>query len=141
MWICAAARFTRTRESAVELGLVRKDQMHRSNDPGFSGGPSWSGSRIYANGDTFLPSAVDFSARSAWSLHSHQNAILYALLCDAARGDDGDGPWQMPEGLLLDAPEQCRDRYQPGELFAFGAMLIEFDPERASGDCGCSAMG
>ena len=70
-------------------------------------------------------------ARSAWSLHSHQHAILYALLCDAVRGEDLDGPTHMPEGLLLDAPEQCRDRYEPGGLFAFGATLVEFDPERA----------
>ena len=25
---------------------------------------------------------------------------------------DADGPAYMPEGLLLDAPEQCRDRYE-----------------------------
>ena len=70
-------------------------------------------------------------ARSAWTLHSHQNAMLYALLCDAARGNDVDRPSYMPEGLLLDAPEQCRDRYERGDLFAFGATLIDFDPASA----------
>ena len=70
-------------------------------------------------------------ARSAWTLHGHQNAVLYALLCDAARGNAADGPSHMPEGLLLDAPELCRDRYERGDLFAFGATLIEFDPATA----------
>ena len=40
-------------------------------------------------------------------------------------------PSHMPEGLLLDAPEQCRDRYERGEQFAFGATLIDFDPATA----------
>ena len=71
-------------------------------------------------------------ARSPWSLHSHQHAILYALLCEAARGAAGDGAPHMPEGLLLDAPEQCRDRVAPGETFAFGATLVEADPLRAA---------
>ena len=71
-------------------------------------------------------------ARATWSLHSPQNAILYALLCGSARGADGDGPAYMPDGLLLDAPEQCRDRYEPGEQFAFGATLIEFEQASAT---------
>ncbi|HME70278.1 MAG TPA: CRISPR-associated endonuclease Cas1 [Myxococcota bacterium] len=70
-------------------------------------------------------------ARSAWTLPPYQNAILYALLCDAARGNDADAPSHMPEGLLLDAPEQCRDRYERGDLFAFGATLIESVPATA----------
>ena len=71
-------------------------------------------------------------AKSAWSQHTFSNAILYALLCDAARGDPADGPMHMPEGLLLDAPEIARDRVEPGEDYAFGATLIEGDPQRAS---------
>ena len=70
-------------------------------------------------------------ARSSWLLRSHQDAILYALLCDAARGDATDGPMRIPEGLLLDAPERCRDRYEKGDSFAFGATLIETDAARA----------
>ena len=71
-------------------------------------------------------------ARSSWLLRSHQDAILYALLCDAARGDATDRPMRIPEGLLLDAPERCRDRYQKGDSFAFGATLIETDHFRAT---------
>ena len=67
-----------------------------------------------------------------WSLHSHQNAILYALLSDAARGGDAEGPTGLPDRLLLDAPERCRDRVEAGESFAFGATLLEFDPGRAA---------
>jgi CRISPR-associated protein Cas1 len=37
----------------------------------------------------------------------------------------------MPEGVLLDAPERCRDRYETGETFAFGATVIETDFDKA----------
>ena len=70
-------------------------------------------------------------AKSAWTLHTHQNAILYALLCEAARDERG-GPAHMPEGLLLDAPETGRDTVAAGESFAFGATLIEPDLTQAS---------
>jgi len=66
------------------------------------------------------------------TLHTHQNAILYALLCDAARGDAAEGPMHMPEGLLLDAPEVGRDHLNTGEEFAFGATLIEADEAQAA---------
>ncbi len=68
-------------------------------------------------------------ARSSIALPPLQHAVYYALLCEAARGD---GPPQMPEGLYLDAPEQCRFPIDPGELFNLGATFIETDPERAS---------
>ena len=71
-------------------------------------------------------------ARSGWTLHTHQHAILYALLCDAARGERADGPAHMPEGLLLDALETGRDTVEAGESFAFGATLIESDPNQAT---------
>ena len=71
-------------------------------------------------------------ARKEWSLHSHQYAILYALLCEAARGGEPDGPPHLPDGLLLEAPEQCRVHYEPGDKFAFGATLFEPDLARAS---------
>lgn len=69
-------------------------------------------------------------ARTPCHLHTHQNAILYAVLCDAAR-DGSTGP-HMPDGLLLDAPEVGRIGLEPGEEFAFGATLIEADPEQAA---------
>lgn len=69
-------------------------------------------------------------ARGPCHLHTHQNAILYAVLCDAAR-DGSTGP-HMPDGLLLDAPEVGRIGLEAGEEFAFGATLIEADPEQAA---------
>lgn len=69
-------------------------------------------------------------ARSSCCLHTFQNAILYAALCEAAR-DEARGP-HMPEGLLLDAPEIGRIELSRGEGYAFGATLIEADSERAA---------
>jgi len=71
-------------------------------------------------------------AKAQLALHPRQNAILYALLCDAARGQTPDGPSHMPEGLLLDAPETGRLTVDGGEHFAFGATLIEADPAQAT---------
>src|ERR1700721_1484258 len=71
-------------------------------------------------------------ARARCVLHTRQNAILYALLCDASRGERAEGPTHLPEGLLLDAPEVGRDRVEAGEEFAFGATLIEADAGQAS---------
>lgn len=70
-------------------------------------------------------------ARSVCPLHPQQHAILYAVLCDAAR-DAGDGVSHMPDGLLLDAPESGRFVLEPGEEFAFGATLLDADSEQAS---------
>jgi CRISPR-associated protein Cas1 len=68
-------------------------------------------------------------ARSAWTLQPFPHAILYALLCEATRGESAP---HLPEGLLLDAPEQCRDRVTAGESYAFGATLLEADTVRAA---------
>ena len=48
-------------------------------------------------------------ARSDWTLHSFQHAILYGLLCEAA-ADPGAGlSPHLPEGLLLDALQRSLD--------------------------------
>ena len=71
-------------------------------------------------------------ARGGWTLPALPHAVLYALLCDAARGEHADGLAHMPEGMLLDAPETERGTVAAGESFAFGATLIEADPTRAA---------
>jgi len=71
-------------------------------------------------------------ATSPWLVHPRQNAILYALLCEAARGGNAEGPPHLPEGLLLDAPECGRHAVETGELFAFGATFLDADAAQAS---------
>lgn len=65
-------------------------------------------------------------------LHPWQHAIVYALLCEANRGSEHEAALQIPDGLLLDAPEIARVRLQPGDRFAFGATLLYNDPTLAS---------
>lgn len=71
-------------------------------------------------------------ARAPIALHPWQNAVLYALLADAARGARADGSTQVPDTLMLDAPEVARDRVAEGGTFAFGATIVEPDAGRAS---------
>ena len=66
-------------------------------------------------------------ARGGWTLPALPHAVLYALLCDAARGEHADGLAHMPEGMLLDAPETQQGTVAAGESFSFGATLIEAD--------------
>ncbi|HKM52426.1 MAG TPA: CRISPR-associated endonuclease Cas1 [Isosphaeraceae bacterium] len=63
-------------------------------------------------------------------LHAHHAAAVYALLA-AAYGRGRDGSPGLPDGLMIDAPEQCRVRVNPGELYALGFSLLVAEPELA----------
>jgi hypothetical protein len=56
-------------------------------------------------------------------MHAFHAGTLYALLAAAAsRGRQT--ALGIPDGLLLDAPEQCRSVFEPGERYAFGFTLL-----------------
>lgn len=70
-------------------------------------------------------------ATATVSLHAHHGAVVYALIAAAHADDDGEGA-AVPDGLLLDAPEQCRVHLARGEPYAFGFTLLDDDPASAS---------
>jgi len=53
----------------------------------------------------------------------HQAGVVYALLAQANRTEED--ATAIPDGLMLDVPEQCRIQVLGGELFAFGGTWIE----------------
>ena len=57
-------------------------------------------------------------------LHAHHAAALYALLCQANGVARRSTP-SLPDGLLLDAPEQCRLDVHPGGEYAFGFTFLD----------------
>ena len=57
------------------------------------------------------------------TLPVHQAAVVYALLANA-NASSPDAP-AIPDGLMLDVPEQCRIGVQAGQTFAFGGTWIE----------------
>src|SRR5437763_1338150 len=59
-------------------------------------------------------------------MHAFHAGNLYALLA-AAQGKGSDGPSGVPDGVLLDAPEQCRARLDPEDTYAFGLTLLAGD--------------
>jgi CRISPR-associated protein Cas1 len=63
-------------------------------------------------------------------MHAFHAGTLYALLAAAAsRGRQA--PPGIPDGLLLDAPEQCRSILEPTDRYAFGFTLLAH-PDQAS---------
>ena len=65
-------------------------------------------------------------------LHFHQAAEIYALMAHAngmASGADA----ALPDGLLLDVPEQCRVVIASGNEYAFGFTLLAGSPQEAKG--------
>jgi len=64
-------------------------------------------------------------------LPAHQGSVLYALIAEANRGADLRDSPALPDGFMLDAPEQCRVMVQAGEQFAFGGTLLEYGPREA----------
>ncbi len=56
-------------------------------------------------------------------LSSYQGAVVHALIA-AASGRARGGDPAVPDGLMLDAPEQCRLQLQTGDRYAFGCTLI-----------------
>lgn len=64
-------------------------------------------------------------------LHAIHSPVIYALLCEAnARGQQIKPA--IPDGLLLDAPEQCRTELRPGDEYAFGFSLLASSPAYAA---------
>ena len=65
-------------------------------------------------------------------LHPFQAPVVHALLAQAnGRGFQSDPV--VPEGLLLDAPEQCRIALRPGDKYAFGFTLLTGSRQEADG--------
>lgn len=62
-------------------------------------------------------------------MHAFHAGNLYALLA-AAQGKGTDGASGVPDGVLLDAPEQCRAQLDPEDSYAFGLTLLAV-PDRA----------
>src|SRR4051812_32396296 len=66
---------------------------------------------------------VLMQARDNIRIHAFHAGTLYALVAAAAsRGRQT--PPGIPDGLLLDAPEQCRSVFEPGDRYAFGFTLL-----------------
>ncbi len=64
------------------------------------------------------------------SLPAHHAGVLYSLLA-AANGRAVDMEPALPDGLMLDAPEQCRMSLSPGERYNFGFTLLSDNDDRA----------
>jgi CRISPR-associated protein Cas1 len=64
-------------------------------------------------------------------MHAHHAAILYALLSEAHGRAQQSDPC-IPDGLLLDAPEQARLWLAEGSSYAFGFTLFDSHPLAAS---------
>lgn len=56
-------------------------------------------------------------------LYAHPGPAVYALLA-AAYGRGRNAEPVIPDGLLLDAPEQCRVQLAAGEQYALGATIL-----------------
>lgn len=63
-------------------------------------------------------------------LHPCHGALLYALLAEAFGKATAEEP-AMPDGLLLDAPEQARVALRTGDRYAFGFTLLAPDRGQA----------
>ncbi len=63
----------------------------------------------------------------AVELHPHHAGLFYALLA-AAYGQSKGCDDLLPDGLMLDAPEQCRVSVEAGEPLAFGFTLVRETP-------------
>jgi len=66
-------------------------------------------------------------------LHAHHAAILYALLAEA-NGAGSGGITSIPDGVLLDAPEQSRLRLVKGDRYSFGFQVLAAD-QATAGAC------
>ncbi|MDA1053167.1 MAG: CRISPR-associated endonuclease Cas1 [Planctomycetota bacterium] len=64
-------------------------------------------------------------------LPTHHAAVVYALLANANSEPHAGSQAAIPDGWLLDAPEQGRVRLRAGETFAFGGTLIAENPGAA----------
>ncbi|MCC6284458.1 MAG: CRISPR-associated endonuclease Cas1 [Phycisphaerales bacterium] len=64
-------------------------------------------------------------------LATHQGAAVYATLAAAHGRATGQSP-AMPDGIMPDAPEQCRSRLVAGDQYSMGCTILEEEPGRAS---------
>lgn len=71
----------------------------------------------------FCRVAFILESRRPIRLSAHQGPVAYALLSQAYGLARNLEP-AMPDGFMPDAPEQCRLRLAPGELYALGCTLI-----------------
>ncbi len=56
-------------------------------------------------------------------LHYHHLPVVYALLANSNAASAGTKP-EIPEGIMVDAPEQCRLVIGPDEEYAFGFSYL-----------------
>ncbi len=80
----------------------------------------------------FFRVRVVVEATAPVRLHAQHGAAIYAWLA-AAAGQERKGAPGLPDGLMIDAPEQCRVRIEPGEPYAFGFTLLDTDGNAAAG--------
>jgi len=66
---------------------------------------------------------VVLKLRKATLLHAFHAPVVYAVLCEANGRGFKIKP-AMPDGMMLDAPEQCRTDLRPGDEYAFGFNLL-----------------
>ena len=66
---------------------------------------------------------VVLQAMAPIRMHAFHAGTLYALLA-AAASRSRQAPPGIPDGLLLDAPEQCRSVLEPADRYAFGFTLL-----------------
>jgi CRISPR-associated endonuclease Cas1 len=64
-------------------------------------------------------------------LHAHHAAILYALLAEA-QSKGGDHAPNVPDGVLLDAPEQSRIALFAGDQYTFGLQVLAGESHEAA---------
>jgi CRISP-associated protein Cas1 len=81
-------------------------------------------------GTNFYRFRVVIAPDAPLDLHPHQAGLVYAVLA-AAYGHSSGTEDVLPDGLMLDAPEQCRVRVDAGAPFAFGFTLLRDTPQDA----------
>lgn len=75
---------------------------------------------------------VVLRAKRAVYLFAHHAATLYALVAESYACEVGGSP-VVPDGLMLDVPEQCRRFVAKGDRYAFGFTWLE-SASAADGD-------
>ena len=78
-------------------------------------------------------------------LHPHQAGLIYAVMAEANGLAQQIKP-ALPEGLMVEAVEQCRVRVAPFQPYAFGLTLLAGSPSEARERCrlirrGLNALG
>lgn len=67
-------------------------------------------------------------------LHPHQAGLIYAVMAEA-NGLAQQIDAALPEGLMVEAVEQCRIRVAPFQTYAFGLTLLAGSPQEARERC------